>query len=160
MPLNQEFLGRSYTSDPPFLVGREHIRQFARAIGDTNPLYHDLDAAKDAGYPDLVAPPSFLAAAIPGRLGLPVDDPGFGLDYSRVVHGEQKFTLLRPIVAGDELVVVTTIAGIRAARGNEILTAAYAFTTTGGEAVATGLCTVVSRGTAPAAEEGRKAHAS
>jgi acyl dehydratase len=152
MALNQDFLGRSYTCDPPFLVGREHIRQFARAIGDANPLYHDIGAAKDAGYPDVLAPPTFLVATIPGRLGLPVDDPAFGLDFTRVVHGEQKFTLLRPIVAGDELVVVVTIASIRAAGRNEILTSAYAFTTTAGEAVATGLCTVVSRGTAPAKE--------
>jgi acyl dehydratase len=152
MALNRDFIGRSYPCDPPFLVGREHIRQFARAIGDTNPLYHDLEAAKEAGYPDVVAPPTFLVATIPGRLGLPVDDPALGLDFSRVVHGEQKFNLLRPVVGGDELVVVTTITNIRTAGRNEILTSTYVFTTTAGEPVATGLCTVVSRGTAPAKE--------
>jgi acyl dehydratase len=152
MPLNLAFVGRSYAFDVPFLVGREHIRQFARAIGDRNPLYHDLEAAKTSGYPDLLAPPTFLAAAIPGRVGVPTEDPALGLDYSLIVHGEQRFTLLRPVVAGDELVTVGTISSIRAVGSSEVLTTTYEFSTTGGESVATGVCGLVSRGTAPPKE--------
>lgn len=152
MPLNPSFVGRSYAFDTPFLVGREHIRQFARSIGDSNPHYNDLEAAKTAGYPDLLAPPTFLAAAIPGRLGVPTADPALGLDYSLIVHGEQRFTLLRPIVAGDELVAVGTISSIRVLGRNEVLTTTYEFSTTGGESVATGVCGLVSRGTAPPKE--------
>lgn len=148
MALNQEFVGRDYVADTPFLVGREHIRQFARAIGDPNPAYHSLEAARTAGYPDLVAPPTFLVAAIPGQLGLPIDDPAFGLDFSLVVHGEQRFALARPVVAGDELTTVTTVLGIRTVATNEVLTAGYEFRTTAGELVATGVCGLVSRGTA------------
>ncbi len=148
MPLNQAFIGREFAASTPFLVGREHIRQFARAIGDPNPLYHDLEAARTAGYPDLVAPPTFLVAAIPGALGLPVDDPAFGLDFSLIVHGEQRFSLSRPVVAGDELTAVTALTGLRTVATNEVLTAGYDFRTTSGEPVAMGLCGLVSRGTA------------
>ncbi|MCK9899429.1 hypothetical protein CC117_03670 [Parafrankia colletiae] len=149
MPLNQDFVGRSYTSDVPFQIGREHIRQFARAIGDDNPLYHDVEAAKAAGHADLPAPPTFLVTAIPGSLGLPTDDPALGLDYTLVVHGEQRFTLHRPVVAGDELVVRSTLASIRSVGRNELLVTSYEFTSTSGELVAEGTCSLVSRGTAP-----------
>jgi acyl dehydratase len=148
MPLNQAFVGRELTAARPFLVGREHIRQFATAIGDPHPYFHDLAAARTAGYPDLVAPPTFLAAAIPGQLGMPVDDPEFGMDFSLIVHGEQRFTLLRPVVAGDELTVVTTLTGLRTIATNEVLTATYDFRTTAGEQIATGVSGLVSRGTA------------
>jgi acyl dehydratase len=148
MPLNQAFVGREFAAARPFLVGREHIRQFARAIGDDNPHVHDLAVARAAGYPDLVAPPTFLVAAIPGQLGLPIDDPAFGMDFSLIVHGDQRFTLNRPVVAGDELTAVTTITGLRTVATNEVLTAGYEFRSSDGELVATGQCGLVSRGTA------------
>ncbi len=148
MPLNQDFVGRRFVSPVPFQVGREHIRQFARAVGDDNPLHHDVDAARAAGYADLVAPPTFLATATPGALGLPTDDPALGLDYALIVHGEQRFTLRRPVVAGDELVTTSTLTGIRTAGRNEVLVTTYQYETTSGEEVAVGTCTLVSRGTA------------
>lgn len=150
--MNPAFVGRSFAFDTPFLVGREHVRQFARAVGDRNPLYHDLEAAKAAGYPDLLAPPTFLATAISGRLGVPIDDPELGLDYSLVVHGEQRFSVRRPLVAGDELVVVGTISNIKTVGRNEVLTTTYEFSTTAGEVVGTAVCGLVSRGTAPPKE--------
>ncbi|MCM3886956.1 MaoC family dehydratase N-terminal domain-containing protein [Frankia sp. R82] len=148
MPLNQDFVGRCFVADVPFQVGREHIRQFARAVGDDNPLYHDVDAARAAGFPDLVAPPTFLINAMPGTLGLPTEDEALGLDYTLVVHGEQRFELHRPVVAGDELVTSSTLTSIRAVGRNEVLVTTYRYDTTAGEQVATGICTLVSRGTA------------
>ncbi|WP_462185674.1 MULTISPECIES: FAS1-like dehydratase domain-containing protein [unclassified Frankia] len=149
MPLNQDFVGRSSVSSVPFQVGREHIRRFAEAIGDDNPLYHDLEAVKAAGYPDLVAPPTFLITVIPGTLGVSTDDPELGLDFSLVVHGEERFVLLRPVVAGDELICTSTLTGIRSVGTNEVLVVNYQFATIYGEQVATGVCGLVSRGTAP-----------
>ncbi|CAO5175760.1 conserved hypothetical protein [Frankia sp. AiPs1] len=148
MPLNQDFVGRRFVAEVPFQVGREHIRRFAQAIGDDNPLYHDVEAAKAAGYPDLVAPPTFLVNAIPGALGLPTDDPALGLDYTLVVHGEQRFSQRRPVFAGDELVTASTLTSIRSVGRNEVLVTTYQYETTAGEQVATGTCTLVSRGTA------------
>ena len=64
MPLNRDLIGRTYVSDGSFEVGREHIRRFAQAIGDTNPIYVDRDAAIAAGHPDVIAPPTFLTTKV------------------------------------------------------------------------------------------------
>ena len=150
MPLNRDFVGRRFVADAPFLVGREHIRQFALAIREDSPLCYDLDAATSAGYVDLVAPPTFLTALAMWRPVVPTHDPVLGLDYSLVVHGEQRYSLCRPIVAGDEIVVSAVIAEIRNAGRNELLVSDYEFMTTTGELVATARSSLVSRGTAVA----------
>ncbi len=149
MAINPDFLGRTFTGESPFVVGREHIRQFAEAIGDSNPLYHDVDAAKAAGYSDLVAPPTFLTAVALRRRTVDVHDPDLNLNYEQVVHGEQRYRLERPVVAGDELIVTGTITEIRVAGRNELIGTTYEFRTTAGEVVATAVSTLVSRGTAP-----------
>jgi acyl dehydratase len=148
MAINRDFVGRSFPADPPFLVGREHIRQFASAIGDDNPIYHDVEAAKAAGYADLAAPPTFLTTLAMWRPTVEVDDPELNLDYSLVVHGEQRYRHVRPVVAGDELVITATVAQIRDAGRNEVMRVSYEFQTTAGELVATAESTLVSRGTA------------
>jgi acyl dehydratase len=152
VPLNRDFIGRRFVADTSFVVGREHIRQFAAAIQDDNPLSQDVDAAKAAGYVDLVAPPTFLTALVMWRPVLPMDDPELGLDYSLVVHGEQRFTLRRPVVAGDDIVVSVTVTNIRDVGRNELLTTEHEFVTTAGEPVGTALSTLVSRGTAAVKE--------
>ncbi|WP_322755591.1 FAS1-like dehydratase domain-containing protein [Frankia sp. Cas3] len=150
MPLNRDFVGRRFVADTSFLVGREHIRQFALAIGEDSPLCYDLDAAKSAGYVDLVAPPTFLTALSMWRPVIPTHDPTLGLDYSLVVHGEQQYSLRRPVVAGDEIMVSGTVTDIRNAGRNELLISDYEFVTTAGEVVAAARASLVSRGTAMA----------
>lgn len=152
MPLNRDYVGRSYPSTEPYHVGREHIRHFARAIGDSNPYYHDAQVAQAAGYPDVVAPPTFLTVLSFRRPNEAFADPGLGLDYSRVVHGEQRFVLHRPVFAGDDLVGTPTITDIRDAGRNELLTVELDIATTAGEPVAKAVQTIISRGTA--AKEG------
>jgi acyl dehydratase len=148
MPLNRAFIGREYSFDTPFEVGRELIRHFASAIGDANPISHDVEAAKAAGHPDLVAPPTFLTTLNFRRPSSPVLDPGLGLDYSLVVHGEQKFVLHRPVYAGDALVGKTKVTDIRDIGRNEALITETNVYTEGGELVATATMTTISRGTA------------
>jgi acyl dehydratase len=149
MPLNRDFIGREYPAPDTFEVGREHIRQFADAIGDPNPIYRDKAAARAAGHPDVIAPPTFLTV-----LGLrfqddsPIVDPALGLDYSLVVHGEQKFVHHRPVRAGDVLSEVSRVSDIRDAGRNEIMTMTSEVTAADGERVATTISTLVSRGTA------------
>ena len=75
-------------------------------------------------------------------------DPELGLDYSRVVHGEQRFAYSRPIVAGDALVATATIEAIRAVAGNDILTTRVDLTTEAGAHVVTTTTVIVARGTA------------
>jgi len=153
MPLNPEFVGREYPASGTFEVGREHIRQFADAIGDPNPIYRDRAAAQAAGHPDVVAPPTFLTV-LGFRFGgdSPVTDPALGLNYALVVHGEQKFELHRPVRAGDVLSGVSRVADIRAAGRNELMTMVTEVTDAAGERVATTTSTLVSRGTAPEKE--------
>ena len=102
MALNVELVGKQY---PPqtYEVGREKIREFAAAVGDDNPAYRDVDAAKALGHDDLVAPPTFAVVVTRGPQIAVIDDPDLGLDFSRVVHGDQKFQFTRPIVAGEVL---------------------------------------------------------
>ncbi|MFD0851109.1 MaoC family dehydratase N-terminal domain-containing protein, partial [Actinomadura adrarensis] len=59
MPLNRDFIGRSFPPSEPYEVSRVKIRDFAQAIGDPNPIYRDAEAAKAAGHPDVIAPPTF-----------------------------------------------------------------------------------------------------
>jgi acyl dehydratase len=148
MPLNRAFIGREYSFDMPFEVGRELIRHFASAIGDNNPIYHDVEAAKAAGHRDLVAPPTFLTTLNFRRPSSPVLDPELGLDYSLVVHGEQKFVLHRPVYAGDALIGRTKVTDIRDIGRNEALITETNVFAADGELVATATMTTISRGTA------------
>lgn len=121
MPLDQSFVGRSYPPTAPYEVGREKIREFAEAVGDANPAYTDPEAAKALGHPDVIAPPTFVFAIAFRAAGEVIADPQLGLDYSRVVHGDQKFAYSRPVRAGDRLSVTSTIESIKSMAGNEIM---------------------------------------
>jgi acyl dehydratase len=146
--VDQSFVGRVYPPTPPYEVSREKIREFADAINDPNPAYRDRAVATKLGYPDVIAPPTF-AIVVTARAGRQVIfDPEFGIDYARVVHGEQRFVQHRPIGAGDVLQVVVTIDAIRVAAGNELITTRGDVTTVDGEAVCTAISTIVVRGTA------------
>jgi acyl dehydratase len=149
VPVNRDFIGRQYPASAPYEVGREHIRRFAEAIGDPNPAYLDPEAARSLGHPDVIAPPTFLTVlnfrfAAEG----PIADPALGLDYSLVVHGEQNFELHRPVRAGDVLDSVQSVADIKDAGRNELITTVTEVTAADGEKVATLRSTIVSRGTA------------
>jgi len=102
--------------------------------------------ARSLGYRDVIAPPTFAITIGIGALGTVVFDPELGLDFSRVVHGEERFTFQRPVTAGDSLVVVTTIEAIRVAAGNDILTTRFDISTEAGELVVTTWAVTVARG--------------
>ena len=148
MALNPDYLGRVYPAGPAYEVGREKIREFAMAIGDLNPAFHDIDHARSLGHRDVIAPPTFAFVLAMRAMALVVTDPDLGLDYSRVVHGEQRFAYTRPVTAGDHLLVVTTIENIRVAAGNDILTTRAQISTEDDEAVVTTWAVTVARGTA------------
>jgi acyl dehydratase len=86
-----------------YAVGREKVREYATAVGETSPLCHDVDAARDAGYADVVAPPMFAAVYKAGAIGAALTDPEVGMDFARMVHGAQEFSWGEPVVAGDEV---------------------------------------------------------
>ena len=147
MPLNRDLLGRSTTSTEPFEVTRGDVRRFATAIGDRNPACHDPAAAQALGHRDVVAPPTFLITLAMSTAGELVTDPELGLDYSLVVHGEQRFELHRPVCAGDLLDTVTRLDAMRDVGRNELISIVTEVRS-GGELVATTTHVLVSRGTA------------
>ncbi|WP_030888805.1 MaoC family dehydratase N-terminal domain-containing protein [Streptomyces sp. NRRL F-5053] len=121
MAIDQSFVGRTYPPSRPYEVGREKIREFAQAIGDTNPACTDVEAAAALGHPDVVAPPTFVFALSFEEASRVVQDPQLGLDYSRVVHRDQKFSYTRPVRAGDVLSVTSTIESVKSLAGNEMV---------------------------------------
>ncbi len=98
-------------------------------MGETNPVYTDPEAAKALGYPDVIAPPTFVFSITFRAAGRVVEDPQLGLDYSRVVHGDQKFAYARPVRAGDRLTVTSTIEGSSPSRATTSWTSAVRCTT-------------------------------
>jgi acyl dehydratase len=86
-----------------YAVGREKVREYAHAVGETDPRYLDPDAARAAGFADVVAPPMFAAVYSWPAIGPAVLDPALGIDFARLVHGAQEFTWGEPVVAGDEI---------------------------------------------------------
>jgi acyl dehydratase len=146
MALDQSFVGRSYPPTEPYEVGREKIREFAEAVGDPNPAYTDREAAKALGYSDVIAPPTFPFAITFKAAGDVIADPQLGLDFSRVVHGDQKFTYTRPVRAGDRLVVTSTIEAIKSLAGNDIIDVRGDVHDESGEHVVTAWTKLVARG--------------
>jgi acyl dehydratase len=123
------------------------VREFAHALGVTDLVSLDVDAARERGYSDLVAPLTYAIRLSMAAAEAVVMDPDLGLDYTRVVHGDQRFEYSRPIVAGDELVCTVTIDGIRSVAGNDMLTTRADIATTDGEHVVTSYSILVARGT-------------
>jgi acyl dehydratase len=148
MALDAGLVGRSYPPSSVYEVGRAKIAEFADALGDADPVHRDAAAARAAGHADVIAPPTFAIVVTLGAADVVLADPDVRLDYSRVVHGEQRFTHHRPIRAGDRLVTTTTIDAVRSVGGNDLLTTRVDVATEDGEAVCTATSMLVARGTA------------
>jgi acyl dehydratase len=146
MPLDQSFVGRTYPPTAPYEVCREKIREFAEAIGDGHPAYRDRAAAQALGHPDVLAPPTFpVVVSLPAG-GQIVDDPQLGLDYSRVLHAEQRFAYTRPVYAGDGLVCTCTVEEITSRPNLDFLTVRTDVASEDGEAIVTVWTKLVARG--------------
>jgi acyl dehydratase len=146
MSLDASLVGRSYPPSAVYEVGREKIAEFARALGSDDPVHHDPAAARAAGHPDVVAPPTFAIVLSLGAGEVVLADPDVSIDYSRVVHGEQKFHHHRPIRAGDRLVATASIEAVRSVAGNDMLTTRVDLATEDGEPVCRTSAMLVARG--------------
>jgi acyl dehydratase len=122
MTINPDLQGRSYPAAEVYDVGREKIREFARAVKATHPAHFDLDAARALGHGDLVAPPTFAIIVAQRADAQLIEDPESGIDFSRVVHADQRFIHHRPIFAGDRLVAELHVDGVRAMGGGAMIT--------------------------------------
>jgi acyl dehydratase len=146
MAINRDYAGRVFPASEPYEVSRVKIAEFAAAIGDANPVYRDRAAARAAGHADVIAPPTFAIVISMAGSGAALADPGLGLNYAMVVHGEQRFTYTRPLVAGDVVTAQVTLTEIRDAGRNVMVTTSTAITTVTGELVCTALSSIVERG--------------
>ena len=146
MALNPEFVGRVYGPGAPYEVSRVKIADFADAIGEPSELCRDRDAAVKAGYPDVIAPPTFAVIISMHAADEVNNDPGLGLDYSMVVHGQQSFSHARPLHAGDVVVATTTIESIKSVGAMSMLVTSTDIVTVDGEHVCTAKSMLVERG--------------
>jgi acyl dehydratase len=146
MAINHDYVGRTFAPAEPYEVSRVKIAEFADAIGDPNPVYRDRAAAQAAGHPDVIAPPTFAIVISMASSGRAVMDPGLGVNYAMVVHGEQRFEYSRQIRAGDLLTAQVTISDIKEAGRNVLLTTRTDIATVAGEHVCTAHSTLVERG--------------
>lgn len=145
MPVNPELVGRAFPPIAPYLVGREKVREFARAVLATSPLNTDVEAARAAGYPDLVAPPTFPVVVQEATLAQLLAEPDAGIDFARVVHGDQRFSYSRPIVAGDELTATLVVTSVKTLGGNAIVSSESVMVDTTGTHVVTATSSLVVR---------------
>lgn len=146
MGVNPDIAGREYPPTGVYEVSREKIAEFATAIGSTDPAHFDPDAARALGHPEVIAPPTFAVVIAQRSEARVVRDPESGIDYSRVVHGEEKFVHHRPIVVGDVLVTTSYVDAVRSAGGHSMVSTRSEIATEAGEKVATVTSTIVVRG--------------
>jgi acyl dehydratase len=144
--VNPELQGRVFPSTEPYLVGREKVREFARAVFATNAINLDPEAARAAGYDDVVAPPTFAVVVQEHTLAQLLAEPDAGIDFARVVHGDQRFTSTRPIVAGDLLTGTLTVSSVKTLGPHSMVTAESSITDAAGAHVVTAISTLVVRG--------------
>jgi acyl dehydratase len=146
MGVNPEFAGRVYPPTTAYEVGREKIREFAEAINSWDPVHRDPGAARAKGYPDVIAPPT-LAVIVSQRCEAQfIGDPEAGIDFTRVVHGEQKFVHHRPIIAGDQLVATLHVDNVSTLGKHAMVTTRVEIVDEKGEPVTTTTSTIVIRG--------------
>jgi acyl dehydratase len=143
VPVDSAFVGRALPPSEAYRVGREKVREFALAVGEGAAVCHDVEAARAAGHPDLVAPPTFAVVFTMPLMEALLRGPAFGWDYSRMVHGEQSFTAHRPLHAGDEVVTVLHVDELRTRAGSHFLTLRCEVTDTAGARVLTGTSLMV-----------------
>lgn len=145
MPVDASFVGRVYPPDEPTTVTRAEIAAFAEAVGATHPAHTDPVAARALGHADVVAPPTWAVVVAQRAEAAYVDDPDAGIDFSRVVHAEERFTYARPIVAGDRLVTTLHVDGVVERAGLAMVTTRVEVADEAGSPVATVTSTLAVR---------------
>ena len=146
MAVNPQFAGRVYPPTEPYEVGREKIRDFADAVGAAHGAHRDVGVARSLGHDDVIAPPTFAVVVAQRAEQAYVGDPEAGVDFSRVVHAEERFTHHRPITAGDRLVTVLHVDAITERAGLSMVTTRAEIAAEDGTPVSTVVSTLAVRG--------------
>ncbi len=145
MPVDTKAAGKTY--EPKiYAVGREKVREYANAVGETNPVHLDVEAARAAGYGDVVAPPMFAVVYSAPAMAPAVLDPDVGINLAMMVHGGQEFVWGQPVVAGDEITTTASVKDISERDGKGFYVFETVSTNQDGDTVATGTWTNIVRG--------------
>ena len=145
MAVNTAAIGKTF-APAIYAVGREKIREYAHAVGETDPLYLDVDAARAAGYDDVVAPPMFAVVYSLPAVWPALFDEEVGIDFGRMVHAGQEFEWGPVVVAGDEITTTASLKDVSDRRGNGFFVFESVSVNGRGEAVCTGLWSNIVRG--------------
>lgn len=144
--MNSNLVDIVFVPTEPYVVGREKIREFATAVFATDLVHHDVAVARDRGFLDVVAPTTFPVVIQDKTLAQLLAHPEAGIDFSRVVHGDQRFDYSRPLVAGDEVVAQLRVTKVSSLGAHSMVTSETEVTTLAGEHVVTATSTLVIRG--------------
>lgn len=145
MAVNTDVIGKTYPATA-YAVGREKVREYALAVGESNPLHLDVEAARAAGHDDVVAPPMFAVVFAMPAIAPAMFDPEVGIDFSRLVHSGQEFTWGPLIVAGDEIETTAAVTDVTERAGNGFFVFETTSTNQRGETVCVGTWSNIVRG--------------
>jgi len=143
--VNTEAVGKTY---PPttYAVGREKIKEYAHAVGETNPVHLDVDAARAAGYRDVVAPPMFAVVYSAPSVTPAIFDPEVGINFAMMLHGGQEFVWGPLVQAGDEITTTVSVKSSETRAGNGFFVFESVATNQDGHTVSVGTWTNIVRG--------------
>jgi acyl dehydratase len=143
--VDESAIGKQYPA-VTYEVGREKIREYANAIGAANPVHHDREMARAAGFRDVVAPPMFCVVYSAPALGPAIVDPEVGMNLAMMVHGGQEFIWSEPVCSGDEISTTVRVADIAERGGRGFYVFESLSTNQGGDEVVRGTWTDIVRG--------------
>jgi len=146
MSVNPNLVDVVFAPTDSYLVGREKVREFAAAVFAEDLVHFDVTVARNRGFPDLVAPTTFPVVLQEKTLHQLLSHPDARIDFTRVVHGDQRFDYSRPLVAGDEVVATLRVTKVQSLGGHSMVTSESEITTVAGEHVVTATSTLVVRG--------------
>lgn len=144
--VNTDYVGREFHGTPPYAVSRVKLAEFAAAVGAGDPVHSDPEAARAAGHADVLAPPTFAVVVAQRAEAEYIEDPDAGVDFSRVVHAEERFAYHRPIVAGDLLHTSVHVDSINTRGGISMVTTRTEIADDGAAPVCTVISTLAVRG--------------
>jgi acyl dehydratase len=145
MPVNAQAVGKTY-EPVVYAVGREKIKEYARAVGETNPVHLDVNAARAADYADVVAPPMFAVVYSSPAVAAPMLDPELEINFAMLVHGAQEFGWGPLVVAEDEITTIASVKDISERAGLGYYVLETISTNQRGEQVCRGTWTNIVRG--------------
>ena len=145
MALKTDAVGKEWPAST-YQVGREKIKEYASALGIENPVHFDVEAARAAGFRDVVAPPMFAVVYSSPAMAPAMFDPDVAMNFAAMVHGGQEFEWDEPACSGDEITTTAKCLSIEEKDGKGF----YVFETNAvnqdGGQVARGTWTLIVRG--------------